>query len=236
MFLFLKTISKATEENMLSKFGILWGKTNFLKQNITNSSWYLIGFLIIRLLILSSQQQLQSISVIIHFQIHLQGYLHLNISFYIPADFWLKSLYRNDLIALFPPQFSQNCTMNDWGTNLPREVRNRIKDKFQDPSVGQVIYEPYLNKVDFPCTGVNSCSGHGFCIAPNVCQCEPEWDGLSCSNHSCSNVYNCLGRGDCIGLDTCSCNNGWTGQDCSFASCEERNNCSGRGTCIKPNE
>ena len=126
--------------------------------------------------------------------------------------------------------------MNDWGTNLRTEVRNRIKDKFQDPSVGEVIYEPYLNKADFSCEGVNSCSGHGLCVATNVCQCEPEWDGLSCSNHSCSQVHNCFGRGDCIGLDTCSCNNGWTGRDCSVASCDERNNCSGRGICIKPNE
>ena len=131
---------------------------------------------------------------------------------------------------------SQNCTMNWWGSANSTEIRSRIKDKYQDPSVGEVIYQPFLSKSEFSCEGVNSCSGHGLCIAPDVCQCSSGWEGSSCSNYSCSRVYNCLGRGDCVGPDKCLCKNGWTGQDCSVAGCSERSNCSGRGICVRPNE
>jgi Notch-like protein len=84
------------------------------------------------------------------------------------------------------------------------------------------------------CTGVNGCSGHGTCIAPDTCQCESGWEGADCSTFNCTDVNDCSANGTCIGANTCQCNTGWIGMDCTTPTCPGVNDCSGKGTCIAP--
>ncbi|ESN98427.1 hypothetical protein HELRODRAFT_176894 [Helobdella robusta] len=145
-------------------------------------------------------------------------------------------LVRYDFVAKYKSGFSQNCTYNWWDSNILANVKARLKDTTVDPTVGRIIFEPFLNESKFSCLAVQSCSGNGMCVAPDVCQCNAGWTGLNCSKYSCSRVYDCLDKGVCVGPNNCSCSPGWSGEDCSWADCRQQNNCSGKGICAGPNQ
>lgn len=74
--------------------------------------------------------------------------------------------------------------------------------------------------------------GHGKCVGPGQCQCNPGWKGNTiCTKFSCDNGG--CGHGTCIGPNSCACDPGYTTDSvtgsCSKLSCP--NGCV-NGTCI----
>lgn len=141
-----------------------------------------------------------------------------------------------DLRVEFTGEQMINATMNWWGTADLEKIGLRVFDQADDSSLGPVIFEPFLEEPGFSCDAVASCSGHGDCVRPDVCQCDEGWKGSKCADHSCSNVHECSNRGQCVAPNVCDCDSGWLLPDCVRASCQEVNGCSGRGLCIGPNE
>lgn len=43
----------------------------------------------------------------------------------------------------------------------------------------------------YHCRDVSDCGGHGKCIGPNHCQCDPGWMGRACSISYCSRFHRC---------------------------------------------
>ncbi len=102
----------------------------------------------------------------------------------------------------------------------------------------------------FECFGIddanaNVCSGHGICVGPDECLCEPGYFGSDCSEFECFGIvwYDpnaCSGHGNCVGPDECACETGWTGMDCSILyqyqcygiDSDDPNVCSGHGNCV----
>jgi hypothetical protein len=55
------------------------------------------------------------------------------------------------------------------------------------------------------------CSGHGTCVADNVCQCDTGYSGSVCEKTTCFGIESdsdkvCGGKGECVKLDKCCCN------------------------------
>lgn len=82
---------------------------------------------------------------------------------------------------------------------------------------------------------MDSCSGHGNCIGPNICVCESGFKSVGCSQVSCELVSHCSGHGACSGPNVCSCHSGFKGANCSEVICDAVKNCSNHGTCAGPN-
>ncbi|XP_013394028.2 cadherin-23-like [Lingula anatina] len=79
------------------------------------------------------------------------------------------------------------------------------------------------------------CAGHGACLEPNLCNCDPGFGGNDCSNFSCEALGYCSGNGQCVLLDMCLCSPGWLGERCDEPVCSDVANCSGNGSCVSPN-
>lgn len=46
---------------------------------------------------------------------------------------------------------------------------------------GPIFMADNMNVTAVDCSGVNNCSGHGVCLAPNTCQCDLGWSGPGCA-------------------------------------------------------
>lgn len=152
-----------------------------------------------------------------------------------------ENIFKNpqtnvEMKVRFSNIFQEDCTYNWWGSTDKREIASRLYDMSDDGSLGQILFDPFLNASEFSCETVSGCSGHGFCILPETCECGDGWQGLDCSQASCSSVQNCYNRGRCVGPNSCLCDVGWFGDDCSMATCTEQRNCSGHGICVGPNQ
>lgn len=42
--------------------------------------------------------------------------------------------------------------------------------------------------VQADCSGVSNCSGHGVCVSPDTCACDPGWGGADCANEAVPTV------------------------------------------------
>jgi len=142
---------------------------------------------------------------------------------------------RYELQVGFPVDQASNCTLNSWGVATEVGIAARILDHSDIPSVGSVVYVPFLNSSQFDCTKLMDCSGHGSCIYHDTCLCDTEWSGVDCSEYTCFNLYDCSNHGSCVGPSLCRCDSGWLQPDCSRTSCILQNNCSDRGVCSLPN-
>ena len=142
---------------------------------------------------------------------------------------------RYELQVGFPADQTSNCTLNWWGVATEVGIAARILDHSDIPSVGSVVYVPFLNSSQFDCTELSDCSGHGSCIYHDTCLCDAGWSGVDCSAYSCVDVYDCSNHGRCVGPSLCRCDSGWLLPDCSRASCILQNNCSDHGVCSLPN-
>ncbi len=101
------------------------------------------------------------------------------------------------------------------------------------------------------CYGVSNkhhsttCSGNGYCVATDTCQCQSGYSGEDCSISNCYGTWSdapsvCSGHGACTARDRCECSDGYSGEDCSLNICYgvESNDdvvCSGNGDCVAPN-
>ena len=140
-----------------------------------------------------------------------------------------------DFLVTFRGDKNVSAQYNWWGAADNDHVTGRIRDQSDDPELGLVLYKPFLTKPEMPCEEVANCSGHGWCVRPNMCECQPGWTGSDCSEASCIELGNCHGRGVCSGPNVCQCDDGWLAPNCAQPTCYERNNCSGHGVCVGPN-
>jgi len=102
-----------------------------------------------------------------------------------------------------------------------------------------------------PICGGDGCNGHGICTAPDLCSCDPPYEGSLCQyeRNTCfgitvvyetSQAYVCSGHGTCLGPDTCYCDEYWSGPECgttTLPSCfgvhsTNETVCSDHGDCI----
>src|SRR5689334_7678985 len=62
---------------------------------------------------------------------------------------------------------------------------------------------------DCNATCTPNCPLNSRCVTPNVCNCDPGYQGQYCNiTFTCANVQNCNSHGDCVAQDTCNCYNG----------------------------
>eukprot|EP00736_Rhodelphis_marinus_P009551 Rmarinus@m.20655 len=89
----------------------------------------------------------------------------------------------------------------------------------------------YATVVEPPCDRVDdvSCSGHGVCVAPYVCECDEGWEGEVCESAICES---CSEHGTCTAPNVCECHEQYYGYDCSYF--RETCKCNvERGTCVE---
>ena len=83
----------------------------------------------------------------------------------------------------------------------------------------------------------------GTCIADDVCECDPDYLGDTCSEWQCfgfssSNPFVCFEHGTCVDTDICECDLGWTGDSCADElqcfgySSIDPSVCFGHGICV----
>jgi len=74
-----------------------------------------------------------------------------------------------------------------------------------------------------PGTNPAVCSGHGWCVAQDLCSCFGSWSGSqcefiwSCYGIPASDPSVCSGHGLCYDTDACDCDTGWDGGQCDNA-------------------
>lgn len=93
----------------------------------------------------------------------------------------------------------------------------------------------------------NQCK-NGICVAPEKCQCEHGWGGLSCDincpperwGRDCTKKCDCMNNSTCdSATGECLCSKGFTGKNCNSMcppdkygqNCEEQCRCANEGTC-----
>ena len=119
-----------------------------------------------------------------------------------------------DLLVTFANN-SLTAPYNWWGAADEDHVRRRIWDKSDDSNLGLVIYEPFLTKSEMSCNEVANCSGHGFCVLPNMCECQSGWTGQECNQFTCAEYSYCQNLGVCVGPNMCDCDDGRMAPDCT---------------------
>ena len=64
---------------------------------------------------------------------------------------------------------------------------------------------------------LNACSGNGFCVSNDLCECFLGYRGVQCqSQYNCSELNNCTENGYCVSKNKCLCSNHAKGVDCSI--------------------
>jgi hypothetical protein len=99
----------------------------------------------------------------------------------------------------------------------------------------------------YTCSGVaysdlNTCSGFGECIAPDVCLCVAGRTGMNCEFAICGGPLDpdtCSGHGICDSQTSCLCDDNYGGPRCSLPKCfsilaDDDSVCNYEGACIAP--
>lgn len=112
------------------------------------------------------------------------------------ATYYIEAEYNDNRIL--------NATRNYWGTNNDLEILATIFDGTKISTRGIINFRPYMisdtnGGIIGPgggtCAQVNNCSGHGECVANNVCRCYPGYVGQDCSQFSCRDQFDCSNNG-----------------------------------------
>ena len=77
------------------------------------------------------------------------------------------------------------------------------------------------------------CENMGSCVGPDICQCQPGWEGLDCTRPVCAS--SCATNELCTGPtapDECTCKPGYSGLSCDKALCVQE--CGNGGACEAP--
>eukprot|EP01080_Neovahlkampfia_damariscottae_P001580 gene1580-12705_t len=95
----------------------------------------------------------------------------------------------------------------------------------------------------------NVCSGNGYCIENELCQCKSGYSGVNCEIlNQCDGITIldvfpvCSGYGNCTNFNECKCINGRSGSNCEIVNnCDgysyfNTSACSGRGKCLFSNK
>jgi alpha-tubulin suppressor-like RCC1 family protein len=85
--------------------------------------------------------------------------------------------------------------------------------------------------------------GRGFCVRPDICECNDGWSGSECEVHICygksQSVACSYPNGTCIDANTCECKDYYTGTECEQVVCYNKTGedaCNyPNGVCIAPN-
>ncbi|KAF0979221.1 hypothetical protein FDP41_001564 [Naegleria fowleri] len=113
-----------------------------------------------------------------------------------------------------------------------------------------LVHGSNTNTTTTSCFGISQtnntyvCSGHGSCIATDVCTCNSGWVGSDCSLMGCFGIQQyasnvCSGHGTCLSSNRCNCWYPWGGENCSLPLCysvlaNATSVCHGRGSCVAP--
>lgn len=134
------------------------------------------------------------------------------------------------------PQMLLNATGNWWGGVHSDLISDLVKDRSDVPTLMLVDFSMPSNNANAPCETTSQCSGHGRCLLPEICTCDPGFKGRTCELYDCSDVYDCNSErsaGECVAPNNCRCSKDWLPPFCLDPVCDT--SCSGNGFCRIPN-